>query len=40
MEEEWLQECGKISAQDVEEVIRNGNPSRFESDPKGIETPS
>ena len=24
MEEEWFQECGKISAQNVKEVIRMG----------------
>jgi len=40
MEEEWIQECGEISAQDVKEVISNGNPSRSEPHPKGIETAS
>ena len=40
MEEEWLQECGKTCTQNVKEVISNGNPSRSEPNPKGIETTS
>ena len=40
MEEERIQECGETGSQNVKEVILNGNPSRSEPDPKGIEVAS